>query len=300
MTEVSIIIVSWNARELLIACLMSIHEEELAGMEIIVVDNGSTDGSAEAVEELFPDVVLIRSEENLGFAKANNIGIRASTGRYVCLINSDVVVLDDCIGQLREYLTSNPDAGLVCPRVLNPDMTLQPTLRRFPSLKGAMLSAIGLDSMNFMPHDEIVEAEAVSGCFMMLRRDAVNEIGLLDERFFFYSEDKDWCKRLSNAGWKIIFFPKAKAIHYGGQSSAAAPVRFYIELQKANLKYWRKHLGRTRTTAYLAIIVFHQVMRLFLAALVFALVPRKRSDEAHKVKRSAACLKWLLSGKEAA
>lgn len=300
MPEVSIIIVSWNAREYLIACLMSLYEDELDGVEIIVVDNGSTDGSAEAVEELFPEVVLIRSDKNLGFASANNVGIRASTGRYICLINSDVVVLDGCVSLLKDYLSSDPQAGLVCPRVLNPDMTLQMTLRRFPSITGTLLSALGLDRKNFMAHDRTMEAEAVSGCFMMVRRVAISETGLLDERFFFYAEDKDWCKRISNAGWKIIFYPKAQAIHYGGQSSAAAPLRFSVEMQKANLKYWNKHHGRAKTLVYLSIIIFHQLMRLIRAAFAFALMPGKRTDEAYKFKRSAACLKWLLSGKEAA
>lgn len=300
MTELSIIIVSWNAKDYLVGCLMSLYEEDLDATEIIVVDNGSTDGSPEAVEELFPEVMLIRSSENLGFARANNVGIRASSGKFVCLINSDVRVLDNCLEALKKCMASESSAGLVCPKILNPDMTLQPTLRRFPSIKGALLSAIGLDSRNYMPHERETDAEAVSGCFMMARRRAIEEAGLLDERFFFYAEDKDWCRRMKNAGWKIIYLPEAKAIHYGGQSSAAAPVRFYLELQNANLKYWKKHKGHVKTTLYLAIVALHQLLRLARAALAFALLPRRRTDEAYKVKRSAACLKWLLSGKEAA
>lgn len=300
MPEVSIIIVSWNAREYLIGCLMSLYAEDLPWAEIIAVDNGSSDGSLEAVEELFPEVRLIRSDENLGFAKANNIGIMASSGRYVCLMNSDVVVLGNCLETLKARMDSDPSAGLVCPKVLNPDMTLQPTCRRFPSIKGALLSAIGLDSMNYMPHDSVMEAEAVSGCFMLARRTAIDRTGLLDERFFFYAEDKDWCRRIKNSGWKIIYLPEAKAVHYGGSSSSAAPVRFYIELHKANLKYWRKHHGSARAAVYLAIVMLHQALRIGSAAVVFALVPGRRTSEASKVKRSAACLRWLLSGKEAA
>lgn len=299
MPEVSIIIVSWNAREYLIGCLMSLYEEDLPWAEIIVVDNGSSDGSPEAVEELFPEVRIIRSDENLGFAKANNIGIMASAGKYVCLVNSDVVVLGGCLEALKSRMDSDPSAGLVCPKVLNPDMTLQPTLRRFPSIKGALLSAIGLDSRNCMPHDRVMEAEAVSGCFMLVRRAAIDQAGLLDERFFFYAEDKDWCRRIRNSGWKIIFLPEAKAVHYGGSSSSAAPVRFYIELHKANLKYWRKHHGSAWAAVYLAIVMLHQALRIGSAAIVFTLRPGRRTSEASKVKRSAACLRWLLSGKEA-
>lgn len=300
MPEVSIIIVSWNAREYLIGCLMSLYEEDLPWAEIIVVDNASTDGSPEAVEELFPDVRIIRSKENLGFAKANNIGIMASEGKYVCLINSDVVLLGACLEVLKSRMDSDPAAGLVCPKVLNPDMTLQMTCRRFPSIKGALFSAVGLDSRNYMQHDRVMEAEAVSGCFMLVRRAAIDKAGLLDERFFFYAEDKDWCRRIRNSGWKIIYLPEAKAVHYGGSSSSSAPVKFYIELHKANLKYWRKHHGSARAAAYLAIVMLHQALRIVGAAVVFALVPGRRRSEARKVKRSAACLRWLLSGKEAA
>lgn len=299
MPEVSIIIVSWNAKEYLVGCLMSLYEEELDQAEIIVVDNGSSDGSPEAVEELFPEVTVIRAGENLGFAKANNVGIMASTGKYVCLINSDVVVLGGCLEALKKRMDTDESAGLVCPKILNPDMTLQPTLRRFPSLKGAFFSAIGLDSLNYMPHDSAIEAEAVSGCFMLVRRAAINQTGLLDERFFFYAEDKDWCRRLKGCGWKLIYLPEAKAIHYGGSSSSSAPVRFYIELHKANLKYWRKHHGSGRTSVYLAIVMLHQALRLMGAAMIFALMPGKREGEANKVKRSAACIRWLMSGKDA-
>jgi GT2 family glycosyltransferase len=299
MPEVSIIIVSWNAKEYLVGCLMSIYEEELDQTEIIVVDNGSSDGSPEAVEELFPEVTVIRAGENLGFAKANNVGIMASRGKYVCLINSDVVVLGGCLEALKKQMDTDESAGLVCPKVLNPDMTLQPTLRRFPSLKGALFSAIGLDKLNYLPHDAVIEAEAVSGCFMLVRRAAINQAGLLDERFFFYAEDKDWCRRLKDCGWKIIFLPEAKAIHYGGSSSSSAPVRFYIELHKANLKYWRKHHGEGRTSVYLAIVTLHQALRLVSAAIIFALMPGRREGEANKVKRSAACIRWLVSGKDA-
>ncbi|CAG0976621.1 partial heptose III glucuronosyltransferase, partial [Gammaproteobacteria bacterium] len=252
MPEVSIIIVSWNAKEYLIGCLMSLYEEELDGTEIIIVDNGSSDGSPETVEELFPEVTLIRAAENLGFAMANNIGIMASTGKYVCLINSDVVVLGGCLKSLKRRMDSDPSTGLVCPKILNPDMTLQRTLRRFPSLRGALLSAIGLDNRNFLPHDSTSEAEAVSGCFMFVRRAAIEQAGLLDERFFFYAEDKDWCRRIKDHGWRILFLPEAKAVHFGGSSSSSAPVKYYIELHKANLKYWRKHHGSLKAAVYLA------------------------------------------------
>lgn len=301
MADVSIIIVSWNARELLIKCLDSIPRG-LGDLEaeVIVVDNASSDGSAEAVEKTHPEALLLPQDRNHGFAKANNIGIRESTGKYVCLVNSDVIVLPGCIERLFLFLEESSLAAVAAPKVLNPDMTLQASCRRFPSLLGALASAIGLDSLNYFPHDRTRRVEAVSGCFMMVRREAMDEVGLLDEGFFFYAEDKDWCKRFHDANWDVYFHPEAKAVHYGGQSSSLAPVAFYVEMHKANIKYWRKHRGALARYIYLTIVLFHQSMRLAASALKYAFRPDQKDISGHKAKRSAACLKWLITGAKAA
>ncbi|OGQ62982.1 MAG: hypothetical protein A3I81_06695 [Deltaproteobacteria bacterium RIFCSPLOWO2_02_FULL_55_12] len=296
MADITIIIVSWNAREYLLRCLKSLEcgLGELEA-EVIVVDNASTDGSAEAVRELYPEVKLLVQKENLGFARANNIGIRQSTGKYVCLVNSDVIVLEGCMERLFFFMEETPLVALAGPLVFNPDMTLQRTCRSFPSLKSALCSAIGLDGWNYPPHDAIRKVEAISGCFMMARKEVMDEVGLLDERFFFYAEDMDWCKRFHNAGWETVFYPEARAIHYGGSSSALAPVRFYVEMQKANLKYWKKHSGPLKRSAYLSIVFLHQALRIARSAIQFTLDPSGREAAAHKAKRSAACLKWLFT-----
>jgi len=301
MSDVSIIIVSWNARELLLKCLESIPEGlgELEA-EVIVVDNASTDGSAEGVRDLHPGVKLLVQSQNLGFAKANNIGIKESASKYICLINSDVVVLSKCIERLFFFLEDNPMAAIAAPRILNPDMTLQASCRRFPSLPGTLLASLGLDRLNYFPHDRTRSVEAVSGCFMMVRREAMDEVGLLDERFFFYAEDKDWCKRFHDASWDVFYHPEAKAIHYGGSSSSLAPVAFYVEMHKANIKYWRKHRGLSARALYIMLVLFHQSMRLTASVARYALRPKHRAMSAHKAKRSAACLKWLITGAKAA
>lgn len=301
MMDVSIIIVSWNARGLLLKCLESIPRGlGRLEAEVIVVDNASSDGSAEAVRESFPGVRLLPQKDNLGFAKANNIGIRESAGRYVCLINSDVVVLPGCIERLHLFIEDMPGAAIVAPKVLNPDMTLQASCRRFPSLPGALFTTLGLDRLNYLPHDRTRRVDAVSGCFMLVRREAIDAVGPLDERFFFYAEDKDWCKRFHDAGWGVYYRPEAKAIHYGGQSSSLAPVAFYIEMQKANIKYWRKHRGALARTLYVMIVLLHQSIRLAASAARYALRPKHKKISAHKARRSAACLKWLITGAKAA
>lgn len=301
MPDVSVIIVNWNARDYLLKCLGSLRSG-LGSLEaeVIVVDNASSDGSAAAVRERFPEARVLEQSENLGFARANNIGMRESSGEYLCLVNSDVVVLDGCLEALRKFLGSLPRAALAGPRVLNPDGSLQRTCRRFPSLRGSLLSAIGLDDRNYFSQEKTARVEALSGCLLMARRKAVDEIGMLDERFFFYAEDKDWCKRFHDAGYENWYCAEAEAIHYGGGSSALAPVRFYIEMQKANLEYWDKHSGAVARAAYLAIVLLHQVLRFARSGALYILKPAERRSAAHKARRSAACLKWLLTGENAA
>ena len=252
---VSVIIVSWNAKSYLEQCLASLTDRVCRyPMEIIVVDNASTDGSPECVRDCFPYVRLIRNNSNLGFARANNIGIAASTGKYVCLINSDVKVLDDCITRLVEYCETHPDVGMVGPRIIGGDGLLQRSCRGFPSLWNMFCRALSLDAhfprikafsgyaLAYWPHDTQAEVDILSGCFWLIRKGSLTKVGLLDETFFMYGEDMDWCRRFWSGGWKLVFLPSATAIHYGGASSANAPVRFQAEMQRADLQVPGKNI----------------------------------------------------------
>lgn len=306
MPDISIIIVNWNANGHLINCLNSLSKFKRSGWEIIVIDNASTDGSPEEVETQFPQVKLIENKENLGFAKGNNIGIRASTGRYVCLINSDVIVLDGCIEKLIEFMDKNPSVGVAGPRILNPDRSLQVSCLHFPSLWNNLCQVLGFNKlfpksvffsepfMKYWAHDEIRKVDSLSGCFWMVRRKAMDEVGLLDEDFFFYGEDIDWCRRFHNAGWDVVFYPGAEAIHIGRASSSNAPVRFYIELQKADLRYWRKHHGRLGQSAYWMIILLRQLVRLPVYVMVYIFRPGVRSNAIFKFKRALICIGWMF------
>ncbi len=298
--DLSIVIVSWNAKRFLLECLQSLQSGR--EMEVIVVDNASTDGSPQAVKELFPQARLIINGCNIGFANANNLGIKQSAGRYVCLINSDVTVFRETLDRMIEYMDGHPSVGVLGPMVLNPDMTLQPSCRRFPTLLGSLLVALGLGSifrgLVFFPHDRVRAVEAISGCFMMVRKKAISEVGPMDGGFFFYAEDKDWCKRFRDAGWTNVYYPAARAIHYGGASSSKAPIRFYIEMHRANLRYWRKHHGAASLATFRAILMLHQTVRVVRGALLYLVRPSGRQYNAHKVERSLACLKWLLTGRD--
>ncbi len=305
---VSVIIVSWNARDYLVQCLNSLTVETCRyPMEIIVVDNDSTDGSPESVEREFPHVRLIRSGANLGFAKANNLAIAESRGQYLCLVNSDVKVLKDCITRLVDYCEQHPKVGMAGPRVIGRDGKLQRSCRGFPGVWNMFCRAVALDMIFpkcklftgyhlwHWAQESEQPVDILTGCFWMIRREALASVGLLDESFFMYGEDMDWCKRFWMRGWHLMFVPSAEAIHYGGASSSNAPVRFYIEMQRADLQYWKKHFPLPAVACYFLICCLHQSLRAAGYLLVSIFRPAPGSGALHKLKRSLATLKWLFS-----
>ena len=309
--DLSIIIVSWNAKNHLVNCLNSLVENQDGyTQEIIVIDNDSSDGSPEKIEKEFPQVKLIRNQENLGFSKANNIGIKKSVGRYICLVNSDIIVLDGCIDGIIKFMDGNPSVGIVGPRVLNPDRSLQVSCRHFPSIWNKLCQAVGLNKifpkspffsdwfMDYWNHDSIRGIDVLSGCFWMVRKEALVDVGLLDESFFIYGEDIDWCKRFHQKNWGVMFYPRAEAIHFGGASSNNAPIRFYIEMQKADLQYWRKHHGFSAQAIYAVIIVIRHLLRIVFGSVKYVFYPPQRKLISFKLQRSAACIRWILNFKK--
>jgi GT2 family glycosyltransferase len=310
--DLSIVIVNWNTKDLLLQCIQTIKQTTLErSVEIIVVDNASVDGSAEAIRGL-PKVTVLCNEKNLGFAAANNRGIRVSNGKYVCLVNSDVEVLELCLDRMCMYMDEHPEVGLLGPKVLNKDLTLQRSCAELPSVRNTMTQALMLDRifpkarwfrnrfLSDFGYDTEQDVEVLSGCFMMARREGLEEIGLLDEKFFIYKEDVDWCKRFADGGWGVRFYPAAKAIHYGGASSAVAPAKFLIEMEKANLQYWRKHhtwLGQTVATIA---ILAHYWTRMCGWMLIYLFRPGKNVRPGQMTLRYAACLRWLLGAERKA
>ena len=305
---VSIIIVSWNARDYLLKCLASLTPRSCSyPFEVIVVDNASSDGSPDCVEKSFPHVRLVRNASNLGFARANNLGISLSTGRYLCLVNSDVKVQDDCISRLVDFCRDHPDVGLAGPYIMGGDGRLQRSCRGFPTVWNMLCRALALDSLfprvrafsgyslSHWAQTDQRPVDILTGCFWLARREALAGVGLLDESFFMYGEDMDWCRRFRNCGHQVFFVPDATAVHYGGASSSNAPLRFYIERHRADLHYWTKHHSRLGTACFYLLCCFHQLSR----AMGYALAPRfsSLSPEScrYKVQRSVACLKWLLT-----
>ncbi len=304
---ISVIIVSWNAKKYLEQCLQSIRScSDASAAEIIVVDNASTDGSPEIVRERFSDVKLICNSDNLGFAKANNIGIGQSHGKYLFLINSDVVVYPNCFSSITNYMEAQPQIGLLGPRITGFDGKVQRSCMGYPSLWNLFCRAILLATLfprfkvfngyelSHWAHDEVKEVDVINGCFWTVRREAIEEIGLMDENFFMYAEDIDWCKRFNNAGWKVVYYPLVEALHYGGASSSNAPIRFYIEMQNANLRFWGKHYGSFSLGVYRCILLLHQSLRTLGYSMYYLLTSERKDANLYKIKRSIVSILALL------
>jgi hypothetical protein len=205
------------------------------------------------IKEKFPQVTLIENSENKGFAAANNQGIRIAQGRYILLLNSDTLILDNAIFKTVAFADTHPEAAVVGCKVLNPDRTLQRTCFMFPSLLNMVLSStylyklfprskfFGREQMTWWDRNDIREVDVVTGCFMLVRREAVEQIGLLDERFFMYGEETDWCYRFKQGGWKILFTPSAEIIHLGGASTKQAGSKMALEYVASMLRFFKKH-----------------------------------------------------------
>ena len=246
----TVIIVNWNTRELLLACLSTLaaHAPEAP---VIVVDNASADGSAEAVEVAYPQVRVIRNAENVGFARANNQGIRACETPYVWLLNSDTEVWPGALQALEAALDARPDAAVAGAGLWNPDGSPQACSFAFPTplttwaewllLPGPLARArdrlFGLS-----PRRAAGETDWVLGASMLVRRAAINQVGLLDEGYFMYSEELDWCKRFGRAGWAVLLAPEAVVMHHGGGSTRQMPERMLRELFRSRARYFRRHL----------------------------------------------------------
>lgn len=254
--DLSIIIVNWNVKDLLRDCLRSIQTDESdLALEVIVVDSASSDGSQTMVADEFPWVKLIASDENLGYPRGNNIGILASHGRHVLILNPDTAVMAGALSTLVRYLDDHIDVGVVGPQLLNPDGTVQSSRRRFPSLLTGVFESTWLEPLApkqllkhyyalDMPDDEENDVDWVTGACLMVPRRVIEHVGLLDEGYFMYSEELDWCRRICDAGWRIVYLPQAQVVHHIGKSSEQAVTARHVNFQQAKLRYFRKHYGR--------------------------------------------------------
>jgi len=306
--DVSIVIVNWNTRDLLRDCLRSIGEQTQRPYETIVVDNASGDGSAEMVTAEFPSVTLIRNDANRGFAAANNQGIRIARGRYVLLLNPDTVILDGAIDRMVAWCEPQPDVGAAGCQVWEDAVTIQRTCfvdqgplniflietglhRLFPSL-------FGEQDYSTWDHASEREVDVVAGMFLMAPKYVVDHVGALDEIFFVYSEEIDWCRRIREAGYRCVFTPVARIIHRDGgkKSSQQIRPRMYVQLQKSKLLYVRKHFSPLGALSAKATFITTQIFRWAAFGLLAIINGDKENTARSRLARDA--VKYHLTGIE--
>jgi N-acetylglucosaminyl-diphospho-decaprenol L-rhamnosyltransferase len=256
--ELSVIVINWNTRDLLTGCLQSLWREietiESPDVEVFVVDNGSTDGSAEMVRERFPRVRLIENAENIGFSRANNQALALCQGRYVILLNSDAIVQDGSLRKLVTFADAHPGAGIIGAKLVNPDGSFQAAYNDFPTPRSVLLEAWGvLPEAHHNPYYPSSPPEAatsarqcdwVGGACLMARSLAIDDVGLLDESFFMYSEEVDWCYRMRRHGWEVWYTPDTRIVHLGSGSAARRSQAQRLLLCQSKMRFLHKHCGR--------------------------------------------------------
>ncbi len=249
--DISVVIVTWNTREMTLGCIGALK----AGLgrlsaEVFVVDNGSSDGTAEAVAREFPDARVIANEYNLGFAAANNQAMRLARGRFVLLLNSDATVESNTLTALAGFLDANPKAGAAGAQLVSRDGKRENCASVFPSLATELLNKSLLRAFNPARYgagrtqgDAPVEVESLVGACMMVRRETIDEVGMLDEGFFFFLEETDWCLRMREAGRGVWLVPAARAVHLKGKSKSGFRARAKAEYLRSLYRYFGKHRG---------------------------------------------------------
>ncbi len=307
MPDLSILIVNWNVRDLLRRCLQSIFANlPPRQMEIIVVDNGSSDGSVEMVRAEFPRVHLIPNPDNRGFPAANNQGLAVARGRYILLLNPDTEVVGDALETMVAFADAHPDVGVVGPQLLNPDGTIQSSRRRFPTLATAIFESTWLQPcaprrlltryyVLDRPDDEIQDVDWVTGAALMARREAVEQVGPMDEGFFMYSEELDWCRRFRDAGWRVVYLPTARVVHYGGKSSEQVLPARHIHFQASKIRYFRKHHGAAAAGVLRAVIVGNYLWQMGIEGAKW-LLGHKRPMRAERLAAYRQVVRALCRG----
>jgi hypothetical protein len=311
MVDVDICIVNWNTKDLLKSCLTSIFgQTEGINYRVWVVDNGSTDGSPQMVEQEFPGVRLIRNHQNVGFTKANNQVLRSSSGRYVLLLNSDTDLVGNAVKGMADFMDTRPDTGACGCMVLNKDGSLQLSCGRFPRLVSIFFGGVTCNrifkrifgdrvffaefGLTEQDHHVIREADFVKGCCIMLRKSSVEKIGFMDEGIFMYFEEIDLCYRLKQAGEKVMYTPHVQIVHLGGQSARLSDAVVARRLQGQEY-FFRKHYGSGEALRLRWIVAVGSILRLlfFPVAYCFAGM-EKRPMLKSKLAWSVCTLKCLF------
>jgi len=307
--DLSILIVSWNVRDYLLACLESIRpawEAKHLSFEVIVIDGASSDGSVEAVRARFPWVKVSALSENVGFTRGNNQALAQAQGRYLLLLNPDTEVIDDVLWAMVDYLDAHPDVGILGPHTFNGDRsTTQSTRRRFPTFVTALFESTWLQ--RFAPRsllrrfyaediadDAVADVDWVQGSALLLRREVYAKIGGLDEHYIMYSEELDFCKRAKLAGWRVVYFGEASIVHHGGKSSEQVIASRHVYFQQSKIRYFRKFHGPFVALGLRTFLIMNYGEQLLLEAFK-ALLGHKRTLRRERVRVYWQVIRTLAS-----
>lgn len=283
MIDVSVIFVSYNTEEMTKKAIALVKQSlPQLNIEIFVIDNASKDGSAEMIRQEFPEIHLIVNKTNVGFGRANNQALPFVRGRYILLLNTDAFVDPDTIQKTVDFMESNPKTGILGVRLLGRDGVLQPSCRYFPTPINSFLFRTGLnklftsvkmvDDMTW-DHNQVRDCDWVPGCYYLIRKEVIDQVGLFDSRYFLYSEEVDHCFSAKNAGWNVTYFPYASVVHIGGESAKtdnkiSSVSRQVSALQiESELLYFRKNLGLRSTLIHVVLTVIAESI-LFLKRLI--------------------------------
>ncbi|NQX66712.1 glycosyltransferase family 2 protein [Paenibacillus alba] len=253
--DLSIIVLNYKTRDLTLACIQSVFSSSTSyNFEIILIDNASNDGIIQAINEQYPQVVTIANTDNVGFSKANNQGIQVAKGRYVLLLNSDTIVQPDTLDTMVHFMDENPSVGASGCKIVLPDGSLDKACKRgFPTPSASFYYAFGFSKLfpkkprfnqyqlGYLNPDDEYPIDSLVGAFMLIRREAIEQVGMLDEEFFMYGEDIDWCYRIKQAGWVNYYYPRTHIVHYKGASSRRKPFKIIYEFHRAMILFHNKH-----------------------------------------------------------
>lgn len=302
---VSVIITSWNTRDLLVECLTSIAETvDDFGYEITVVDNGSTDGSAGILRRRFPQVHLLTNDSNVGFAAASNQGMRDSSGRYLLLLNSDVVLLPRSLQRAVQFMDDHPGIGVCGAKLLNPNETFQGSYSDFPSIKSEFLNATGLGRRLLNPYypshrpkpgEGPCEADWIAGSFMLVRREVYEGVGGMDESYWMYSEDTDWCYRIKQSGWKIYYLPHVPVVHVSGASAGHRAAEMMAQMYTSKVRFFAKHFGQREARRLRLVLKLIFMLRESATRSILWVLPLGRNQSWQDKLQAAKLIRAALS-----
>jgi len=282
--DISVCIVTYQAKTLLRNCLQSLYKNTQSSIEVIIIDNGSSDGTSAMLKDEFQGVQIIVNSQNEGFTRPMNRALRVSQGRNLLQLNPDTIILPGALDRLAQFLDTHPEVGICGPKVLNQDHTLQAPCRRGESRPWAVISYFsGLSTlfpdseffgqylMNYKDEDETHAVAGVSGSCMLVRKGVIEQIGYLDERFFAFQEDADYCFRAREAGWEIYYVPGAQIVHYGSMGgSQVHPYRSIYEWHKSYYLFYRKNFSRDYCTLFNWLYYLLMLLKFLLTLLINA------------------------------